>query len=343
MVAGLRSLLPDRPLLPRRRPARRPAAGVHPDRPRGVVRRRRRTSQAVVSGCWSTLWAEAGVEVARPFPRIACRGAWNVSASTSPTCATGSSSRDLTPLIGMDAAAFLAEVRRRRAGGCGASCCPAARRSPARTSTRSTAAAKDAKARRADLARRTTAGWEGQGGQGGRPDAARRARRVGRRPAPRRGRGRTPSRRPALTRCGARSRAGSSFVPSRSTPSSGWWTSRSSSVDPRPAATCRRTIRSRRRIRTTCRLLETRPGADAALHYDAVTTATSWAAARSVSPTPSLQRRIFELLGLSEAEVRRRFGFLLDGLSAGAPPHGGFALGFDRITMLLAGRRPCVT
>ena len=50
-----------------------------------------------------------------------------------------------------------------------------------------------------------------------------------------------------------------------------------------------------------------------------------------------MQRRIFELLGIPDSEIRRRFGFLLDGLAAGAPPHGGFALGFDRISMLLAG------
>jgi aspartyl-tRNA synthetase len=52
---------------------------------------------------------------------------------------------------------------------------------------------------------------------------------------------------------------------------------------------------------------------------------------------PRAQRTIFELLGMTDDEVRRRFGFLLDGLASGAPPHGGFALGFDRITMLLAG------
>jgi aspartyl-tRNA synthetase len=40
---------------------------------------------------------------------------------------------------------------------------------------------------------------------------------------------------------------------------------------------------------------------------------------------------------MSGPDIRRRFGFLLDGLAAGAPPHGGFALGFDRIVMLLAG------
>ena len=50
-----------------------------------------------------------------------------------------------------------------------------------------------------------------------------------------------------------------------------------------------------------------------------------------------MQRRIFELLGIAGGGGPARFGFLLDGLAAGAPPHGGFALGFDRITMLLAG------
>ena len=52
---------------------------------------------------------------------------------------------------------------------------------------------------------------------------------------------------------------------------------------------------------------------------------------------PAVQRHILQLLEIPEAEQRRRFGFLLDGLAAGAPPHGGFALGVDRIAMLLAG------
>jgi len=50
-----------------------------------------------------------------------------------------------------------------------------------------------------------------------------------------------------------------------------------------------------------------------------------------------VQRRVFGLLVISPEEVRRRFGFLLGGLSGGAPPHGGFAVGFDRLVMQLAG------
>jgi aspartyl-tRNA synthetase len=53
---------------------------------------------------------------------------------------------------------------------------------------------------------------------------------------------------------------------------------------------------------------------------------------------PKLQDRIFRLLGLSPEEAREKFGFLLEALSYGPPPHGGIAYGLDRIVMLMAGK-----
>ena len=52
---------------------------------------------------------------------------------------------------------------------------------------------------------------------------------------------------------------------------------------------------------------------------------------------PEFQAKIFELLGMGEAEVTERFGFLIEALKYGTPPHGGIAFGFDRLVMLLAG------
>jgi aspartyl-tRNA synthetase len=52
----------------------------------------------------------------------------------------------------------------------------------------------------------------------------------------------------------------------------------------------------------------------------------------------TLQRRVFELLGIGAEEAQARFGFLLDAFRYGAPPHGGIAMGIDRIVAILAGR-----
>lgn len=53
--------------------------------------------------------------------------------------------------------------------------------------------------------------------------------------------------------------------------------------------------------------------------------------------TRELQERVFKLMGISQQEAQEKFGFLLDAFAFGAPPHGGFAMGMDRIVALLAG------
>ena len=73
------------------------------------------------------------------------------------------------------------------------------------------------------------------------------------------------------------------------------------------------------------------------LHYDPVYNGVELGSGSIRITDAALQSQVFERLGLSAEEAEHRFGFLLEALRSGAPPHGGIALGFDRITMLLAG------
>ena len=83
--------------------------------------------------------------------------------------------------------------------------------------------------------------------------------------------------------------------------------------------------------------LEAVPWECRAMHYDAVYNGNELGSGSIRITDPAVQETIFRLLKVPADEIQRRFGFLLDGLAAGAPPHGGFALGFDRIAMLLSG------
>jgi aspartyl-tRNA synthetase len=84
-------------------------------------------------------------------------------------------------------------------------------------------------------------------------------------------------------------------------------------------------------------LLETDPTKARALAYDVVLNGTELGGGSIRISSPADQSRVFSLLGIDDETARARFGFLLEGLRAGAPPHGGIALGFDRVAMLLAG------
>jgi aspartyl-tRNA synthetase len=80
------------------------------------------------------------------------------------------------------------------------------------------------------------------------------------------------------------------------------------------------------------------PGALLSRGYDLVCDGVELGGGSIRINTPELQQQVFKVIGLSEEEAQARFGFLLDALRYGAPPHGGIAFGIDRIVTICAGR-----
>jgi aspartyl-tRNA synthetase len=291
--------------------------------------------QHVVERILVDLWAEGGIEVARPFPRLAWRDAMERYGIDKPDLRYGLELRDLTGLVGQDAAPFLAESR--AAGGrLRGLVLPDGAALTRKDLDALTAAAKEAGAGGLIWARRAASGWEGQGVKalghellgalGGAegdllvavagPDAVTS-------PA-------LHAVRTALTRRPeVRPLSAHAFVWIVDFPlfeldpeSRQYVPAHHPFTAPHPA---------------DAGLLDGNPAGARALHYDAVYNGSELGSGSIRITDPAVQRRIFGLLGIPEAEIRRRFGFLLDGLAAGAPPHGGFSLGFDRIVMFLAG------
>ena len=291
--------------------------------------------QNVVEQVLVDLWREAGVQVARPFPRLGYRDALERYGSDKPDLRYGLEIRDLSPLVGQDAASFVTEARAAGSRVRGI-VVPGGATLSRKDIDGLSAQAKEARAGGLIWARRTAAGWEGQGvkaaGQsllerlGGTegdlllalvgPDAVTS-------PA-------LHAVRTALTRQpGVKPRTDHAFTWIVDFPLFELDSETGKYVPAHHPFTAAHPadLDKLQRDPKSCR----------ALHYDAVYNGNELGSGSIRITDPAVQRQIFSLLGIPEADVRRRFGFLLDGLAAGAPPHGGFALGFDRIVMLLAG------
>ena len=291
--------------------------------------------QRVVEDVLVALWREGGHEIARPFPQLTWREAMERFGVDKPDLRYAVEIEDLSGFVTDDAAPFVQDAL--GAGGRVRGVrVPGAADASRKEIDGFAAAAKDAKAGGLIWARRTDAGWEGQGVKaigvralealGGTPGELLLA--VS---------GPDAMTSPALhaVRSLALKRPGIpqlrahafcwvvDFPLFERDPESGQYVPAHHPFTSPHA--------------DDFAFLESDPGRCRAQHYDVVYNGNELGSGSIRITDPAIQGLIFRLLGIEGDEQQRRFGFLLDGLAAGAPPHGGFALGFDRIAMLLAG------
>jgi aspartyl-tRNA synthetase len=85
--------------------------------------------------------------------------------------------------------------------------------------------------------------------------------------------------------------------------------------------------------------IDTDPSSSIAKHYDLVLNGTELGSGSIRIHIRELQEKVMKIIGLSDKEIEEQFGFLLDALEYGAPPHGGIALGFERILTIMKGMK----
>ena len=89
----------------------------------------------------------------------------------------------------------------------------------------------------------------------------------------------------------------------------------------------------------TCRCLKKTPGKVKAKAYDMVLNGVEVGGGSIRIHRRDVQEKLFSLIGISPEEAKDKFGYMLEAFEYGTPPHGGFAFGFDRLVMLLAGKK----